>query len=110
MAAAIFARLRTMPGSASRAATFFAVVPRDRLGVEIVEDGAVAIALAKDGVPTEARLRAFEDEKLEERAVVVERHAPLRIVVADRQIIRRPCATVDVISLRSHRLPFRLLA
>ena len=41
----------------------------------------VVLALAQDRDPREAGLRAFEAEQLEERAVVVQRDAPLVVVV-----------------------------
>ena len=60
------------------------VIPsRNPLRVEAVVGAAVALALAKDEPPVEARLRAFEEQHLEDVAVVVRGDAPLAIVVVD---------------------------
>ena len=57
-------------------------VSSDGRDVEAVEGGAVALAPVENGAPGEPRLRPFEDEELEESAVVVDGDAPLFIVVA----------------------------
>src|SRR4029079_4160044 len=51
--------------------------------IEIGECSPVVLALLEDRLPAQARLRTFEREELEERAVVVNRHPPLVIVVHD---------------------------
>ena len=83
MAAAILSRLRTMPGSASSFADFARVVARDLAGVEVVEGTAVVVALVQDGGPAQAGLGAFQNQELEEDAVVMLRHAPFLVVVLD---------------------------
>src|SRR4029079_5282790 len=50
---------------------FRRVIARDLRGIEAVERFAIALALAQDRLPTQPGLRAFEDEELEEDAVVV---------------------------------------
>src|SRR5258708_21719397 len=59
------------------------------LGVETVERYAVSLALAQDGDPAQARLRAFQAQHLEERAVVIQRQPPLAIVIGEVQAVRR---------------------
>src|SRR6478736_4847895 len=54
---------------------------------------AIVHALIENRVPTQSSLRSFEDEEFEECAVVVQRHTPLLIVVADRQLVIRPSTT-----------------
>ena len=66
------------------------VVARDDVGIELIEDLAVALALAQDRVPAQAGLRALQDEELEDGAVVVQRDAPLLVVVAHGQLVARP--------------------
>ena len=78
--ASIFARLRMMPASAisrsmSRRRT------RRRARVEPGEHLAEPRALAQDRDPRQPRLEALEAHLLEERAVAVERAAPLLVVV-----------------------------
>src|ERR1700722_1460407 len=50
-------------------------------------------ALLEDGVPAQARLRAFQDEELKPRAVIMHRHTPLGVVIRNRAFIMRPRAT-----------------
>src|SRR5262249_52369359 len=69
------------------------VKPGDGIRVETVERGAVVLPPLQDGVPTQARLRAFEEEELEPAAVLTDRHPPLLVGVADRQVVRRPVAS-----------------
>jgi len=51
--------------------------------IEALEDSPVAVALAQDRRPTQARLRALERKQFEEHAVVANRYAPLTIVIAE---------------------------
>ena len=87
-------RLRTMPASASSFSIFASVVSRDACGIEIVEHAPVMLALVENGGPAQARLRAFQHNELEERAIVMERHAPFRVVVGDVGLALRPSATL----------------
>src|ERR1051325_8784375 len=75
MAAATLSRLRKIPGSAS--------------------GSAILLALLEDGFPTEACLGTFEDEEFKERAVVVDRHAPLLVVVVDQWLPGGPLAALQ---------------
>ena len=54
---------------------------RHALRIEVQEGVAVALALAQDRDPGEAGLRALEAQQLEEGALVVQRDAPLLVVV-----------------------------
>lgn len=56
---------------------------RDLHGIEPRERAAVPVALVEDRLPREAGLCAFEDEQLEEPAVLVDGDTPLPIVVHD---------------------------
>src|SRR5262245_33044822 len=47
---------------------------RDLRGIEAGERAAVGLALPEDGLPAEARLRAFERDELEKHALVVHGH------------------------------------
>ena len=68
-------------------------VARDALRVEAVERLGVGLALLQDGVPAQSRLRALENQHLEEPAVVANRHAPLLVVVGDvERVVVHPAA------------------
>src|SRR2546427_4455546 len=62
-----------------------AAEPRDALGVEPGEGAAIGLALGEDRRPGEPRLRALEDEELEEPAVGGAGGAPLAVVIADHR-------------------------
>ena len=66
---------------------FVVVEPRKRL--------AEILALVEHGSPRQARLKDFEDHELEQLSVVVQRHAPFGVVVADQEIVGRPWASMD---------------
>ena len=71
---------------------FFRAVARHLGGVESIEGFPVVLPLSQDGVPTETGLCAFEDQKLEQRAIVVDRDAPLLIVISDGEFLGGPLA------------------
>src|SRR5438552_3098623 len=60
------------------------------LGVEARIGAAVALAPREDGEPREPGLRSLEDQELEHRPVVVDRHAPLLVVVGNVERPLRP--------------------
>ena len=91
-----------MPGLRSRRCQLAAVVAGDALRVEAVEGGAVVLAFLQNRVPAQAGLRAFEDEKLEENAVVVLRQAPFLVVITNRQGVAGPGAADQVGRFRRH--------
>src|SRR5207245_11029392 len=77
-----------------------AVIARHPLRIETIESGAVIFPLPQDRVPTQAGLRALEDQELEQLSVVVLRDAPFFIVIADRELIASPfAADADLIFL-----------
>ena len=56
--------------------------------------GAVTFAAVEDGAPGESGLRAFEDEEFEEGAVVVQRDAPILVVVfLHERVVAGPIAS-----------------
>src|ERR1035438_1561067 len=61
---------------------------RDEFRSEAFEGLYVPRTSSKDGEPTQPRLRAFEGEQFEELGVVVERHAPLFVVVGAHLLTR----------------------
>ncbi len=69
-------------------------VARDLRRVEAVERLAVVGALGEDRVPRQPGLRPLEDQALEQLALVALRHAPLPVVVGDRQRVLRPGAAL----------------
>jgi len=74
-------------------AHFFGVESRYLPRIKLAEDLAVALAFSQDGVPTQAGLRAFESQEFEPEVVVVDRNAPLFVVVGNVQRIACPVAT-----------------
>jgi len=56
----------------------------DAIDIEACECLAKSLALAQDGDPGEARLKAFETQFLEEARVVGDRESPLAVVVVDQ--------------------------
>ncbi len=56
---------------------------------------AVAFAFFQDGVPTQSRLRTFQRQKFKPFSIVVDRHAPLFIVVSNVDFVRGPMASHD---------------
>jgi len=59
------------------------IVLCDFLRVEAVECGAIVIAFSEDGFPAKTGLSSFENQKLKETVVVVNRHAPFFVVIGD---------------------------
>jgi hypothetical protein len=73
--------------------------PRHSGRIEIFEGAAITLPFSENDRPAQPRLRPFEQEELEVLAVVVDRDAPFRVVVAEHQRIgsARPLA-----SFRAH--------
>src|SRR5258706_3869916 len=65
---------------------------RDLSRIESRERLPVVLALLQDRFPREPGLRAFEDQELEQDAIVVHRHAPFLVVVGDAERRARPSA------------------
>jgi hypothetical protein len=77
------------PRILQQASALGGVVAGHFLGVEIVEGSRVVFALAQNGEPAQACLRAFETQHLEQLLVIVQRPPPFRIVIRNVQGIRR---------------------
>ena len=84
-----------MPGSASSFSISLLGEAGDLLRIEIGERLAIGFALPQHDEPAQPGLGTFEREKLELLAVVVDRHAPLFVVVGGHQLAaaRAPVAT-----------------
>ena len=67
----------------------------DLLGIEVGERPAIGFALSQHDEPAQPGLGTFEREELELLAIVVDRHAPLLVVVRGHQLAaaRAPIAT-----------------
>ena len=55
--------------------------------LEILERLAEVVALAKDGDPAQARLKAFQADLLEEPAIVGDRPSPFLVVIPDVELV-----------------------
>ena len=71
---------------------FFSIVTGNFLRVEMVKGAAVIFAFGENRRPAEAGLCALENQEFEERAIVVQRHAPLGVVVGEIERIAGPRA------------------
>ena len=71
---------------------------RDLVRFETGKGRAIILSFSQDRVPAQARLRCLQDEKLKDQAVVMNRHAPLAIVVLDVIILGKidPRTTIDL--------------
>ena len=84
-------------GIGQQGADFSGIVRGDNLRIEIVEDLAIAGALAQNGVPAKAGLRAFENQEFKEHAVVMDRNAPFLVVISDVPFVAGPMAATHEI-------------
>src|SRR5437667_6549383 len=67
----------------------FGAIKSNSVSIKPVKCAPVIRALGEDGVPRKPGLRAFQDEELEQLAVVPDRHAPLLDEVGDVERIAR---------------------
>jgi hypothetical protein len=65
-------------------------VTRHFRGIEPIQHFAITLALLQDDVPAQPGLRALQNQELEPHPVIMHRHAPLLVMVANRQFIARP--------------------
>jgi hypothetical protein len=73
-------------------------VARHHLRIEAIEGPPEIVALAQDGDPRQASLKAIEQQLLEQGARIIFGHAPLLVVVAHVKRIRAaPAAAADAI-------------
>src|SRR2546425_655748 len=82
-------------------------VADDLARVEAIERRAVRGALSQDRRPAQPRLRPLQNQELEEPSVLVERHAPLSVVIADLE--RSPSPRAPALVHRLTRDPMVLL-
>ena len=86
-----------MPASAEQARDIRIAVAGDDRRIEIGKRAPIVLALPQDGDPRQPRLRAFEDQELEQFAVVVAGHAPFLVVVFDiERVVSAPGAAIDL--------------
>ena len=71
------------PGIREQALDFGGAETGDLRDFEVGKSPVIGIALFQDGDPAQAGLRAFEDQEFEQFAIVVQRDAPLLVVVGD---------------------------
>ena len=106
IADAILSRLRTIPALANRLFSFRAI-PGNARWVEPVEGGPVVLALVEDRLPAQAGLSSFEDQELEQQPIVVDRHAPLVVVIVAVERPRGP-GTAQRFDFLSHGSPIEV--
>src|SRR5690554_4222977 len=75
------------PGIGEEAGDVVIPEPGDLHRVEPGEPGPKGLPLAEDGDPREARLKALEADLLEQPVVVGDRATPLRVVIADVEVV-----------------------
>ena len=80
-------------------AGFLRTIARHFQRIEGIERLAIVFALAQDGIPTQAGLRAFQDQEFEEGAIVMNWNASLVVVILDHQIALSPVTAFDHHSL-----------
>src|SRR6202522_2691653 len=74
-------------------ADFSPLIAGNLCSIEPVKSAAVVLALVENRLPTQPRLRAFQNQKFKKRAIVVHRLAPLFVVVFDHEALLRPMTT-----------------
>ena len=74
---------------------FLLVVFCDDLRPKAIKGVAVVLALPEDRLPAQPRLRAFETEEFKELPVIMQRHAPLFIVIAHHDLALGPGTAVE---------------
>src|SRR6185369_659556 len=63
--------------------TFALVVTRYLCRIKAAERCAIALAFVENDLPTQTRLSAFENEKLKELAIIVNRHTPFLVMISN---------------------------
>ena len=98
--ASILARLRTMPGSAISASPSSRRPSARSFPARSRRTRSKRRALAQDGDPRQARLKAVEHQLLEQRAVVLFGHAPFLVVIGDiERVHARPGAAAEPVGV-----------
>src|SRR5437868_7816984 len=78
------------PGVAKKAFHIARTIPCDFLCPESIKRLSIVLSFVKNRSPTQACLRAFENQKLKELAVVVHWHAPFFIMISEVWFANRP--------------------
>ena len=73
---------------------------RDHRDIPVRERAAIVLALGENGAPAQPRLRTLEREEFEAHPIVMNRNAPLRIVIDDVERFRGPGAACHACGLR----------
>src|SRR5204862_2824598 len=81
------------PGVAEQPFHIARAVTRDLLRTKTVERFAIVLPFLENRRPAEPGLRALEDEKFKQLSIVVNRHAPFLIMIADVWFSSRPGTT-----------------
>ena len=71
------------PRISEQSGHFFRVVPRDLRHIEPIKSAPVIFPFVQNGRPAQPRLRAFQDEQLEPRAVIMQGHTPFGVVISE---------------------------
>src|SRR5712692_3723410 len=71
------------PGGGQQLPDLACAEARDLFGIESGERPAIVVPLVEDRRPGQAGLGAFEDQELEQPPIVVDRHPPFLVVVAE---------------------------
>jgi hypothetical protein len=81
------------PGIGQQLCDLLLIEARDAARIKTAECTAIVLAFIENRVPAQPGLSAFEDEKLKERPIIVNRDTPFFIVIPDREFVRRPSTT-----------------
>ena len=87
------------------------VVADYKTRVKAIEGNTVMLALVLESFPAQSGLSSFHNKKLQQRAVIVDRHAPFVIVITDGKLTPRPRAMVtpvDFLAIRRSSRPARI--
>ena len=71
------------------------VVSGDGHRVEMIEGFSERVTFAQNRIPTQSGLSAFQNEEFKQLHVIVQRHAPFSVMVADEVVIGGPRASDD---------------
>jgi hypothetical protein len=75
------------PGVVEQLSELSLSISRDPGRLEIVKGSPVTLALSQHGDPAQPCLRAFENEKLEQPSIIVERSTPLAVMVGNVELV-----------------------
>lgn len=79
-------------------------ITRDFVGIKIIECGTIVFALTQHRDPRKPRLRALENQKLEQLLAIVNRYAPFLIVIATiKFVVSAPAAARRGVFIQDER-------